>query len=90
MLDMLRMGEHTAGELVSAFPRLPQPGVSRHLRILREAGLVDVSRSAQKHIYSLKANRLREVDAWVSHYRRFWGEKLNSLETHLKSGEGRD
>jgi len=85
ILDMLRGGERPAGDLVASFPGLPQPAVSRHLRILREAGLVDVSPRAQQRIYVLRPQRLREVDQWVSHYREFWSGRLDSLEAHLKS-----
>jgi DNA-binding transcriptional ArsR family regulator len=83
ILELLKRGEHQAGEFVDAFPSLPQPAVSRHLRILREAGLVDVTRDAQRRVYRLNANRLREVDAWVSSYRDFWSDKLDSLKKHL-------
>lgn len=85
ILDILMGGERPAGDLVAEFPSLPQPAISRHLRVLREAGLVAVSVFAQKRIYSLKAKRLREVDKWLSHYREFWTERLDSLEAHLES-----
>lgn len=83
ILDLLKAGERPAGELVAAFPALPQPAVSRHLRVLREAGLVSVSPRAQQRVYSLRPARLREVDAWVSLYREFWSSRLDSLEEHL-------
>jgi len=83
ILDLLKAGERPAGELVAAFPKLPQPAVSRQLRILREAGLVTVSQRAQQRIYSLEPTKLREVDAWVSLYREFWSGRLDSLEAHL-------
>ena len=83
ILDMLRKGERPAGDLVEEFSSLPQPAVSRHLKVLREAGLVDVSPFAQQRIYSLRPERLRELDAWVSHYREFWPERLDSLARHL-------
>jgi len=83
ILDLLRHGERPAGELVAAFPGLPQPAISRHLRVLREAGLVRVSPKAQQRIYSIQPNRLREVDSWVSHYRRFWSGRLQRLSEHL-------
>jgi DNA-binding transcriptional ArsR family regulator len=88
ILDLLRDGDRPAGELGSAFPGLPQPAVSRHLRVLREAGLVKVLPRAQQRVYSLEPSRLKEVDAWVSLYRGFWSGRLDSLETHL-SREGR-
>jgi DNA-binding transcriptional ArsR family regulator len=87
ILDLLRAHERPAGELVAAFPTLPQPAVSRHLRILREAGLVSVSPRAQQRIYSLRPTKLRELDAWVSLYRDFWSERLDSLESHLDKSE---
>lgn len=85
ILDLLKTGDHHAGQLVAAFPKLPQPAISRHLKILREAGLVTVSRQAQKRLYSLQPRRLREVDNWVSFYREFWSGHLNSLKSHLDS-----
>jgi len=89
ILEILRKGDRPAGELVAAFPTLPQPAVSRHLRVLREAGLVAVSPRAQQRVYSLQPDKLREVDAWVSSYREFWSERLESLRTHLHEREGR-
>lgn len=89
MLDLLRQGERPAGELAAAFPELPQPAISRHLRILRESGLVTVSPRAQRRIYALEPGRLREVDAWVSEYRRFWSGRLDSLAAHLDSATRR-
>ena len=83
MLALLAKGERSAGELVDAFPRLTQPAVSRHLRVLREARLVEVRPHAQRRIYSLKAERLRELDQWLSVYRPFWSDRLDSLESHL-------
>lgn len=85
ILDLLRDGARPAGDLVAAFPGLPQPAISRHLRTLREAGLVVASPRAQQRVYSLRPARLREVDAWVSRYREFWTERLDSLSTHLTS-----
>jgi len=87
ILELLKDGERQAGELVSAFPSLPQPAVSRHLRVLREAGLVAVSPQAQRRVYTLKPGKLREVDAWVSSYREFWSGRLESLNTHLNERE---
>ncbi|MDG6901786.1 MAG: winged helix-turn-helix transcriptional regulator [Nitrososphaerota archaeon] len=83
MLDMLREGGRPAGDLVAAFPDLPQPAVSRHLRILREAGLVTVVPRAQQRVYSLAPAGLHGVEAWVSTYRDFWSGKLGSLSEHL-------
>ena len=83
ILDLLKLRERPAGELVAAFPALPQPAISRHLRVLREAGLVSVSPRAQQRIYALQPTKLRELDAWVSIYREFWSGRLGSLEAHL-------
>jgi len=84
MLVLLARGERSAGELVDAFPRLTQPAVSRHLRVLREARLVDVRPRAQQRIYTLRPERLRELDRWVSIYRPFWSDRLDALEDHLE------
>jgi DNA-binding transcriptional ArsR family regulator len=83
ILDILKDGERPAGELAAALPSLPQPAISRHLRVLREAGLVSVSPRAQQRVYSLQPAKLREVDAWVSLYREFWSNRLDSLEDYL-------
>ena len=83
ILDLLKAHDSAAGELVAAFPALPQPAISRHLKILREAGLVSVSPRAQQRIYSLRPGGLRELDTWISLYRGFWSERLDRLETHL-------
>ena len=85
ILDLLKSEDRHAGQLVAAFPKLPQPAISRHLKILREAGLVAVSRQAQKRVYSLQPKKLREVDNWVSLYREFWSGRLESLKAHLDS-----
>jgi DNA-binding transcriptional ArsR family regulator len=83
MIALLAQGERSAGELVEAFPRLTQPAVSRHLRVLREARLVEVHPRAQQRIYSLRPERLRELDRWISIFRPFWSDRLDSLENHL-------
>jgi len=83
LLDLLAGGDRAAGELVAALPELTQPGVSRHLRVLREAGLVDVRPEAQLRIYTLRPAGLAAVDAWLERYRRFWGGHLDALERHL-------
>ncbi len=70
------------GELVDALG-LSQPGTSKHLRILREAGLVDVRKDAQRRFYELRAEPLTEVDAWLAPYRERWSASLDALEAHL-------
>lgn len=83
VLDLLSRRERAAGELGRAFPQISQPGMSRHLRVLREAGLVRVRHEHRNRYYSLRSERLAEVDAWISKYRGFWETELNSLEAHL-------
>ena len=83
MLVLLAKGERSAGELVEAFPELTQPAVSRHLRVLREAELVEVRPQAQQRIYTLRPEGLRELDRWVAIYRPFWSDRLDALEGHL-------
>ena len=83
LLDSLTAGERSAGELVAALPELTQPTVSRHLRVLREVGLVEVRADAQRRIYALRADGLVEIDNWIDRYRRYWAEHLDALERHL-------
>ncbi len=82
ILDQLREGERSAGALGEALA-ISQPGVSRHLRLLREAGLVSVRGDGQRRLYSLKPEPLAEIDAWLAPYRRFWADRLDALERHL-------
>jgi DNA-binding transcriptional ArsR family regulator len=83
ILDMLRAGELPAGDMVRAFPAASQPGVSRHLRVLREAGLVEVRKQEQRRLYSLRQAGFAELDAWLSRYRAFWPAQLDALSRHL-------
>jgi DNA-binding transcriptional ArsR family regulator len=83
VLDLLAGRERSAGELVAAFPSLTQPAVSRHLRILREARLVNVRAAGTRRIYSLQPDALAELDRWLERYRRFWSQRLDDLERHL-------
>jgi DNA-binding transcriptional ArsR family regulator len=85
VLDLLATRERTAGEVVAAFPALTQPAVSRHLRILRESGLVDVRPDGARRLYSLSPSALIELDRWLQTYRRFWATRLDGLEHHLDS-----
>lgn len=87
MLDMLAARERSAGELGAAFRNLSQPAASRHLKVLRQAGLVRVRGDAQKRIYSLEPTRLAEIDQWLERYRAFWSVKLDALERHLQQTE---
>ena len=83
ILDLLRGGERSVGELVERLP-LTQPGVSKHLRVLRDAGLVAARADGKHRRYELRAAPLAEVDAWLEPYRRFWSERLDALERHLE------
>lgn len=87
MLDLLMKGERPAGDLVTAFPAISQPAVSKHLRVLRNAGLVSVRVSAQQRIYTLQPKALAELDAWIAKYKVFWPERLDALERHLSKKE---
>ena len=82
ILDLLRDGERPVGDLVGALG-LSQPAVSKHLRVLREAGLVDVRVDAQRRLYRLRAEPLRALDEWLAPYRRLWSERLDRLARHL-------
>jgi DNA-binding transcriptional ArsR family regulator len=86
ILDLLREGERPVGDLVERLS-LSQPGVSKHLRILREAGLVDVRADAQKRLYRLRPEPLEEIDAWLEPYRKLWSGRLDALERHLDAKE---
>ncbi|TCP55236.1 ArsR family transcriptional regulator [Tamaricihabitans halophyticus] len=82
ILDLLRVCERPVGDLVGRLG-LTQPAVSKHLKVLRAAGLVDVRQDAQRRWYRLRAQPLAEVDAWLAPYRQFWNERLDALERHL-------
>lgn len=86
IIEALAERERTAGELVALFS-ISQPAVSQHLRVLREAGLVAVERVAQRRVYRLDPRPLRELDRWLSGYRRFWAGKLDDLEMHMDREE---
>ena len=83
ILDLLRDGERPVGDLVERLS-LSQPAVSKHLRVLREAGLVDVRADAQRRLYRLRPEPLAEVDEWLAPYRRLWNRSLDKLERHLE------
>jgi DNA-binding transcriptional ArsR family regulator len=86
MLEMLRGQPATAGELAEALP-IARPGVSRHLRVLREVGLVDVRQDAQRRIYTLRPEALVEVDEWLEPYRALWRNRLDALHTEIARGK---
>lgn len=87
ILDLLRERDRSVGELVQRMA-ISQPGVSKHLRALRDAGLVDVRTDAQRRIYTVRPQPLAEIDAWIAPYRRLWADKLDALEAHLDDAEG--
>jgi DNA-binding transcriptional ArsR family regulator len=82
IMDSLAAGERSVGELVGEF-ELTQPAVSQHLRVLKEAGLVVSRAEAQKRIYRVSGEGLRDIDAWLTKYRKFWATELDALEQHL-------
>ena len=86
ILDLLREREQAVGDLVSALG-ISQPGVSKHLRVLRDAGLVEVRGDGQRRLYRLRTDPLREIDEWLAPYRAAWADRLDTLEAHLDDME---
>ena len=86
MVERLSRGPVTVGELAALLP-IARPGVSRHLRVLREAGLVDVRQEAQRRIYSLRPQPLAEIDEWLGQYRALWEQRLDALHTEIARGK---
>jgi len=82
IVDALGEQERTVNEIVSLFA-ITQPSISRHLRILREAGLVTVRPDGQRRVYGLDPRPLREIDQWLDRYRRLWARRLDALERHM-------
>jgi DNA-binding transcriptional ArsR family regulator len=82
ILDLLRDGERPVGELVDVL-RVSQPAVSKHLRVLRDAGLVEARVDAQRRLYRVRTDPLRQVDDWLAPYRAMWASHLDALESHL-------
>jgi DNA-binding transcriptional ArsR family regulator len=87
ILDLLRDSERSVGELVGVLG-LSQPAVSKHLRVLREAGLVTARSDAQRRLYRLRPEPLRAIDEWLEPYRRLWATSLDALERHLDAMPG--
>ena len=83
ILDLLRDGELPVGELVDRL-RMSQPAVSKHLRVLRDAGLVEVRADAQRRLYRIRPEPLAELDDWLASYRKLWSKSLDRLEDHLE------
>ena len=95
ILDLLASGARAAGRIAAEFPRLTQPGVSRHLRVLRDARLVEVTVRAQQRIYAVRPEGLAELYEWIAKYQAMWPERLDALERYLdaraagEKGKGR-
>ncbi|MFJ6632870.1 ArsR/SmtB family transcription factor [Streptomyces sp. NPDC091376] len=87
VLDLLREGDRAVGELVELLGQ-SQPNVSKHLRVLREAGLVRVRRQAQQRIYAIEPGPITELDAWLAPYRRLWNDRLDALGRYLDDADG--
>ena len=88
ILDLLRERERSVGDLVATLT-ISQPGVSKHLRVLREAGVVSSRPAAQQRIYRLEPGPFQELDQWLAPYRRLWTHHLGRLERHLDEKESR-
>jgi DNA-binding transcriptional ArsR family regulator len=82
ILGLLVTSQQSVGEIERQL-RMPQPTVSKHLRVLREAGFVESKVDAQRRLYRLKPEPLQEVDAWLDQFRRFWSAHVDALERHL-------
>lgn len=82
ILSLLASSEQSVGEIERQL-RIPQPAVSKHLRVLRDAGFVESTVDAQRRLYRLKPEPLQEVDAWLAQFRRFWSAHVDALERHL-------
>ena len=83
IVELLAGGEQDATQIASHFP-VSQPAISRHLRVLRERGLVKARPEAQRRVYSLEPAPLAELDAWLERYRSFWTNRLDALDTQVK------
>lgn len=86
LLKTLAGGPATAGDLAALLP-IARPGVSRHLRVLREAGLVEVRKEAQRRVYGIRLEPLAEVDEWLGEYRTLWKQRLDALQTEVARGK---
>jgi len=86
MLEALTVGPATAGDLAAMLP-IARPGVSRHLRVLRQAGLVEFRQEAQRRVYSLRLEPLAEIDEWLGRYRALWEQRLDALHTEISRGK---
>jgi DNA-binding transcriptional ArsR family regulator len=84
IVELLAGGEQTAGEVAGAFA-ISRPAVSRHLRVLREAGIATARTDAQRRVYRLETEPLEEMERWLARYRSFWTEKLDRLDHHVRA-----
>jgi DNA-binding transcriptional ArsR family regulator len=82
ILSLLAASQQSVGEIERQL-RMPQPAVSKHLRVLRDAGFVEATVDAQRRLYRLRPEPLQEVDAWLDQFRRFWSAHVDALERHL-------
>jgi DNA-binding transcriptional ArsR family regulator len=82
MLSLLASSQQSVGQIQRQL-RLPQPAVSKHLRVLREAGFVESTVDAQRRLYRLKPEPFREIEGWLEPFRRFWSARVDALERHL-------
>jgi DNA-binding transcriptional ArsR family regulator len=89
LLDLLRDRECAVGDLVGSLG-LTQPSTSKHLRVLREAGLVRVRKQAQRRVYAIEPAPMADLDAWLAPYRRLWNDSLDALGRHLDSDDSDD
>ncbi len=89
ILSMLSSSERSVGELMDRL-HMPQPSVSKHLKVLRDGGFVESRVDAQRRIYRLNPKPLQEVDAWLASFRRFWSKHVDALEQHLDHMERMD
>jgi DNA-binding transcriptional ArsR family regulator len=83
IIELLAQGERSAGEIAAEFSA-SRPGVSRHLRVLREHGMVQAREEGQRRLYSLDPAPLEELEAWLSRYRPFWSNRLDALDTEIR------
>jgi DNA-binding transcriptional ArsR family regulator len=89
ILDRLRAGERTVGQLVSDL-KLDQPAVSKHLRVLREAGLVSAQIDGPRRLYRLEPESLQQIESWIAPYRTMWADRLDALERQLDRMEAEE
>jgi DNA-binding transcriptional ArsR family regulator len=87
ILDLLLDGDRPVGDLVDGL-QMSQPAISKHLKVLRDAGLVEATVAAQRRLYRVRPEPLREIDDWLAPYRSLWESSLDALERHLDQMDG--